>query len=305
MKGGIGARSPVSLITDKGWSMVAAMKGGNRVRGRRGWALVSGIALALLASGATALGLGFHARKDYPVSDDPFAVSVGDFNQDGRQDLAVARFEGPDVEVFKGLRHGKFKDLGSYVVDGNPIALAIGHFNKGRDPDLAVATNGAVSVLLGRAGMKFGDAHFYGDYGTSQARGIASADFNGDGNADLAVSNDANGGQLSVLLGDGHGAFGSQHDFAIGGGVAGVAAANLNQGKRPDVVVAGPEGAGEVSVLLATKGGPVLAPPKVYPAGPFPQELAVRRLQPRRAPRPRGHRHRPGQRKERRRDPPR
>ena len=239
--------------------------------------VVAGVTSAALAAAGSAAGFGFRSNA-YPVGDGPAAIGVGDFNRDGRQDLAVARFftssNGNGITILKGRRHGKFKKAGSYQTNGNPSAVAVGHFNKGRDPDLAVATNGAVSVLLGRSGAKFGATHHFGTYGTEQARGIATADFNRDGDADLAVSNDLGGGELTLLLGNGDGTFGSQQDFPIGSGTKEVAAGRLNGDRVPDVVVVGPTSANEVSVFLGG-GGSLVGPPTNYAAGPVPTGLAL------------------------------
>jgi hypothetical protein len=241
-------------------------------RWTRAWLALAAAVLLLVAT--TALGLGFRSMS-YTVGSDPFGLVVGDFNRDGVRDLAVANFGGPTVSILRGRADGTFKPPGTYDVNGNPSAIAVGRFNKGRDQDLAVATNNAVSVLLGRRGMNFGQAHFYGSYASNQARGIATADFDDDGLSDLAVSNDHNGGQLSVLFGTGGGTFGAQQDFAIGVGTGEVAVGRLNDDNIPDVVVAGPVSTDEVSVLLGKSGSPFLELPQTYAAGPQPVGIAL------------------------------
>ena len=46
---------------------------------------------------------------------------------------------------------------------------------------------------------------------------MAIGDFNGDGNLDVAVSNDIRTGTAIILLGDGTGGFSSQTSFSTGG----------------------------------------------------------------------------------------
>src|SRR5215469_11940242 len=80
-------------------------------------------------------------------------------------------------------------------VGHSPATIAVGDFNNDGIPDLAVANTGDnnVTILLGKGDGTFGPGQTYGTtpFGIGQTQtpiSIVVGDFNGDGNADLAVS---------------------------------------------------------------------------------------------------------------------
>ena len=82
---------------------------------------------------------------------------------------------------------------------------------------------------------------------------VAVGDFNGDGNADLAVAN-VGSNSVSVLLGSGDGSFGAATNFAAGTLPISVAVGDFNGDGTLDLAVAN-NGAPVVSVLLGTGSG--------------------------------------------------
>jgi len=100
----------------------------------------------------------------------------------------------------------------------------------------------------------------FGDAAADRAS-LAIADFNGDGNLDVATVQhyqDAeynNHGDLSVLLGNGDGTF--QKAFALAGGMTSMAAGDFNADGNSDLVLSGDDGNsfGVVQVLLGNGQG--------------------------------------------------
>src|SRR5439155_1568662 len=82
---------------------------------------------------------------------------------------------------------------------------------------------------------------------------VVVADLNGDGWLDLVCANAGTNAQpghtLSVLLGNGDGAFGPSRNFAVGPRPISVAVADVNGDGRPDLVSANYSG-NTLSVLL-------------------------------------------------------
>jgi len=78
-------------------------------------------------------------------------VSVGDFNGDGRQDLAVANLGSDDVSILLGNGDGTFETAVNFGAGGQPISVGAEDFNGDGKPDLAVANSSSadVSILLG------------------------------------------------------------------------------------------------------------------------------------------------------------
>jgi hypothetical protein len=76
------------------------------------------------------------------------AVVAGDFNGDGRVDLAVANLNALDVSLLLGNDDGTFQAPLHFGVASNPISLAVGDFDGDGRPDIAVANFSNVSVLL-------------------------------------------------------------------------------------------------------------------------------------------------------------
>jgi chitobiase/beta-hexosaminidase-like protein/VCBS repeat protein/FG-GAP repeat protein len=151
---------------------------------------------------------------DSPTGSGPWYVVTGDFDGDGRLDLAVANYQqaGPPggvvstVSVLLGNGDGTFRAPQSYGVGGGPVAIALGDFNHDGIPDLAVANHGSnynsilsVSVLRGNGDGTFQAAQTFG--AGSGPNSVTVGDFNRDGVDDLVAANFGSS-TVSVLIND-------------------------------------------------------------------------------------------------------
>ena len=180
---------------------------------------------------------------------EPLGIAVGDFNEDGRADLAIAAA----VKLFAFLGNGDgtfapaanspmrvpsppYDDFASPYV--GPIITA--DFNHSGHLGLAAGliNNEAVVILLGHGDGTFvpSSAAFANALGMP-TNALGAADFNADGNLDLVIINGVSG-QLPVVLGYGNGAFSAAGDLYPEAFAAGVAVGDFNADGRPDVVVA-------------------------------------------------------------------
>ncbi len=143
-------------------------------------------------------GGSFAPQVAYPTESDSISVAVGDFNGDGKPDLAVANEGSATVSVLLNLGDGGFAPQVAWATGPDPYSVAVGDFNGDGHPDLAVARyDNAVVVLLNDGGGSFG-APFTFNVGLNPVA-VAVGDFNRDGLPDLAVV-DFNSAAVSVLL---------------------------------------------------------------------------------------------------------
>ncbi len=104
--------------------------------------------------------------------------------------------------------------------------------------------------------------------------GLAVADVNGDGSADLATANYREGANsVSVLVNGGSGRFRDGREYVVGESPGSVAIGELNGDRKPDLAVANEE-ANSVSVLLNSGDGTFLAR-RDYPTGEAPASVAI------------------------------
>src|SRR6266849_2697597 len=99
----------------------------------------------------------FFAARTFVAGDSPASVAVGDFNSDGRLDLAVANRGSDIVSVFFGNGDGSFQTGQNFAVGPSPSSVAVGDFNGDGWLDLAVAnySSNDISVLLGSGDGSF------------------------------------------------------------------------------------------------------------------------------------------------------
>jgi len=215
------------------------------------------------------------------------SVAIADFNKDGKLDLAVANqcqdstCQNGALSVLLGNGDGTFQTAQSFPSAGYfTNSVAVGDFNGDGNPDLVATSqcqdstckNGGVSVLLGNGNGTFQSATSYNS-GGSQADAVSVADLNGDGNADLLVSNlcqnatDCINGVVSSLLGRGDGTFHGPHAYGSGGQSAySLVAADFNGDGNLDVVVANSTG---TCVLLGNGDGSFQNAIPYFPGGIF------------------------------------
>jgi hypothetical protein len=252
---------------------------------------ISYILLALLLIAAICQA-GFRSPVNYPVNPSPTSIVKGDFNRDGNLDLVVTGCGDAQcattgaVIVLLGQGNGKFS-RGSQFVAGPPNStadtLASADFNGDATPDLVVVNNGVnqfgtVSILLGDGGGGFLAPVSYSVGGSTPVWPVV-ADFNSDGNLDIAVSVTTTN-SVAVLLDNGDGTFGPAVNYDVGSSPQGIAVADVNQDGNPDIISAdecGDDPAcrdGTVSVLLGIGDGS-FEPRLTFTEGLFPLSVAV------------------------------
>lgn len=167
------------------------------------------------------------ARRDLPLTlasgSYLSALAVGDFNQDGKLDVAIALTQNQGslatVEVFLGNGDGTFQTPISTPLSIDVNTLLVGDFNGDGNVDLAVAypflcggCGGFPSYLLYTL-LGTGDGHFNlaGD-GSIYGWPLAAADLNVDGKLDVFTTGagyDGTDWYPATNLGNGNGTFGA------------------------------------------------------------------------------------------------
>jgi hypothetical protein len=227
----------------------------------------SNVVLFQVTTANSAFGL---AQAGYATAGRSYALAVGDFNGDGKPDLAVANYVLGTISVLLGNGNGTFQPHVDYATGGYPESVAVGDFNNDGKLDLVVANNGSntVSILLGN-----GDGTFQPqvEYATGNLPiGVAVADFNRDGKLDLVVANYDN---INVLLGNGDGTFQPAVNYAAGAHPGSPAVGDFNRDGKLDLVVAN-NSTNTITVLLGNGDG-TFRPAVSYSTEPSPTSIAV------------------------------
>ncbi len=190
-------------------------------------------------------------------------IAVGDFNGDGRPDIALITTEEPSLtgiaEVMLGNGNGTFQPPDQTFGGARWFALVTGDFNRDGRLDLALAeemknSSSGVAVLLGNGNGTFGPEHVY-DAGTGTT-GLVAGAFHGGNTLDLVARTVPSG--LTVLNGKGDGTF--QVGASYNTPDAPVQATDINGDGKLDLVAFPTNSSGGADVWLGNGNGTLQSP---------------------------------------------
>jgi len=266
LKGSGNRAAPFSSLASEGATGPSLAVGDFDLDGMPDVAAASGstpsISLRSLIGGRNSGGFGSGGFQDNTDKDggelgaDARCMTLADLDGDGAPDIVFCDAFSIGVQRKRKGRDGfppgsVWFTTQQFSSGGLPQSLVVQNLNADKIPDIAVATaNGALAVLIGN-----GDATFRAPSLVSVGSGsglIATADFNGDGIADLALAGSIPNA-VTILFGQGtngrgDGTFLLGRSFALGDTPTAVCAPDLNRDGIPDLVV--PLAGGSVSILL-------------------------------------------------------
>lgn len=155
----------------------------------------------------------FQDQVEYAVGTYPWFITAADVNRDDIIDLVVSNRDSQSVMLLFGVGDGTFVNGGSISFEGMPFSTVANDFSLVGIQDLIVSNTYSAFYLSGN-----GDGTFAGpsEVVGPNARFVATADFNGDGVPDLAVTHARGTDSISILLGLGAGNFYNAGIFAVG-----------------------------------------------------------------------------------------
>jgi hypothetical protein len=234
----------------------------------------------------------FAPQATFPTGAAPWSVSIGDFNGDGKPDLALANLLGDSASILlnttpTGAATPTFSPQVEFPTGNGPISVSIGDFNGDGKPDLATAnqTSNNASILLNTTATGAATPTFATnvDFPTgNRPVSVSIGDINGDGKPDLATAN-FNSNTASILLnttatGAATPTFAPQATFPTGTGPNSVSIGDINGDGKPDLAVAN-YFSNTTSILLNTTATgaatPTFSPNVDFPTGNGPLSVSI------------------------------
>jgi hypothetical protein len=226
----------------------------------------------------------------FPAGHLPNDICIGDLNNDGKPDLAIANHEEKHLTVLLGDGKGAFAPAvnSPFTVGVRPHVhgVAAGDFNGDRNIDLVTDSwaNDQILVLFGDGKATFKLPGTFLKVGKRPYQRHRVGDVNGDGNADIVTTN-LEGNNVTVLLGNGKGGFEQPagSPFASGDSPFDLTIGDVNGDGNEDLAVVNSpsstaEGTGKdgLTVLLGNgKGGFTMLAASPFETGKTPNRVAI------------------------------
>lgn len=230
--------------------------------------LVVGV-MSLCTSSVFAQSASF-ARTDYPLLGN--RNIVGDFNGDGKLDLAGAG--GQTASVMLGNGDGTFRAKVEYPVASWSQDAATGDFNGDGKADLVYTINDpqiSLSLLTGNGDGTFNAPVNYPNTSGLDSPAVVAADLDNDGRLDVVLAHQIAcytapcivGRTITVMLGLGDGTFQPAREIEVGTGMSSIAVGDFNRNGLKDLGIAGDSS--QIYILLGFGDGTFIRQPTITP----------------------------------------
>jgi hypothetical protein len=214
----------------------------------------------------------FETRDANAVPEFATSLAIGDFNRDGRLDIAVASAPGTasDIGIFLGNGDGTFHSPVYYSGGPNPGSLAAADFRGNGLLDIAAAGASGIDILLGNGDGTFQAPTQYSV--PNPTTFVAVGDFNNDHKLDLVF---ISFGTIGVMFGNGDGTFQSPIYFSPPHTPSSLGVGDFNHDGKLDLAI-GEQfgGTSQVQIYLGDGNGNFQLG-ETYAVGVSPTSIAV------------------------------
>ncbi|MGH7724382.1 MAG: FG-GAP-like repeat-containing protein [Candidatus Eiseniibacteriota bacterium] len=214
-------------------------------------------------------GDGFVGSSGLVTGEAPSAITVGDFDVDGRREFAIANRNAHTVSVFRaGAGEGSWirSDL---TVGVFPIGVGFADLDQDGKNEL-ITIHASTGQLEVRRGLGAGDFEPPVGYAVcEQPRVLRFSDFDRDGRIDVIVGCDASSTALTILYGLGNAVLGNRADYAPSGspyGMRDLQASDVTGDGRVDAIVATERGA-QIALYPGAANGGLGTPVSLFAGG--------------------------------------
>ncbi|CAF1175169.1 unnamed protein product [Rotaria sordida] len=218
------------------------------------------------------------AQRQIGYDSRPQHVAVGDFNNDGHQDIVVANSGSDNVGIFLNYGNGTFTSQITYStgVGSSPYSVAVEDLNKDNNLDIVVANYGShsIGVLLG-----YGNGHFANQttisLGSARPLALAIGTLNKDDQLDIAVVNYGTS-TVTILIGYNNGSFRIEtiYDMGYDSIPYSLIIADFNNDNQFDIAVVN-YGTSNLAILMANENGTFESKTYLTGKGSHPSSIAV------------------------------
>jgi hypothetical protein len=187
----------------------------------------------------------FGSGQSYSIGDGskPHSIATGDFDHDGRLDIAVTNYGTDNVRILFGYSDSIVEKTKLYLneSDSAPSSVAVGDLNNDTYLDIIVANSRTdnIAILLDCSNGSFAIGTTYSTGAQSCPYTVTIGDFNNDNRSDIAVANSAIS-NIILVYGHGDGTFENTTLYPLGYAYYpySLAVKDLNQDHWLDIVIA-------------------------------------------------------------------